>query len=662
MPINQYMLRLSRFTQSPIPYALGVFAVMLIAYVRTLMPGTVGGDAGELQFAAPLLALVHPTGQPFYVLFGKLWTEILPLRSAAYEMNLLAAVSTAIGCGLVTYFFGRVYKNYLIATAAGLTLGFGATIWGQAVIADKYGFNVLLAAWIVGLALWWDRVRIDKGDDSDKLLYALSAVFGLGLLHHRSLALFGVGIGLMVLVHLRAEIWRNWQRTLICLALVFLPALIVYPTVLPALEAREVTPLLWDPQSPDDWLDFLLERHVIETEALVFDSGIVDQLRTYGEILLNDYTPAVALLAVAGFVALFRAQPMGALFLLLSYVLLAVLSANFRGNVRQFTYYLPSFVVLLYAYAYGLLWIWGRVKASFERATAITFGPRWTMPVTAAILVFGVVGIVFASSYSDRRIEAVYGESLVGSQMWRETLKTGDMGARLTARMDDLPQDAALATDWEQVTILWYEQNVEGTRPDLNIFYPIERYTDYESTDTPVCLSRHLPVSEDWHPTNIGALICLNRQPNFTLPDGMIPVDRTLFDADGNRLLQLAGFLWNGDTIQAGTRAPLSLVWRAADDIPVDYSISLQVLTNDYQVYWQRDIAHPVMGMYPVSRWETGEVVEDYHEIDVPRTMPPGQYFWSVVVYRQAEDGSFVQLRDSDGNVNIIGSAFTVTP
>jgi hypothetical protein len=54
--------------------SLSVFAVTLVVYVRTLLPGVVGGDAGELQYAGPLLALVHPNGQPLYVLLGLVWS------------------------------------------------------------------------------------------------------------------------------------------------------------------------------------------------------------------------------------------------------------------------------------------------------------------------------------------------------------------------------------------------------------------------------------------------------------------------------------------------------------------------------------------------------------------------------------------------------------
>jgi hypothetical protein len=81
------------------PYPLIVFILLFGVYWRTLLPGTVGGDAGEMQYAGPLLALVHPTGQPLYVLIGKLWSVLIPIGTVAYRMNLLAAFCAAVGCG-----------------------------------------------------------------------------------------------------------------------------------------------------------------------------------------------------------------------------------------------------------------------------------------------------------------------------------------------------------------------------------------------------------------------------------------------------------------------------------------------------------------------------------------------------------------------------------
>lgn len=634
-------------------YPLLVFVAMLVIYVRTLLPGTVGGDAGELQYAGPLLALVHPTGQPLYVLLGKVWSIVIPFGDAAYRMNLLAAVSVALGCTLLTWFQMRAGANPAPAMAAGLVLGLGATVWGQAVIADKYGFNVLLASLITGLALWWDKTYGQPG--ADRRLYMLALAFSVGLLHHRSLALFAPGLGLMVLYRLRADTWRDWRRALKCAGLAIIPALVVYPTVLPWLRSRQMTPLLWQPQGVKDWMDFLLERHVLSGEALVFDQGIGQQIEIYARAIITDYTIIGAVLALIGFFLLLKKQTGGGIFLAVSYGLLAFLSANFRGNERQFTYYLPSFVVLIYAAGHGLaaLWDWASARLAAQGESR-----RLALAILGACLIGALPAAQFLKAYDARRLDAIYGEPL---DIWRQTLKSGDMGARLTERMEYLPQNAVVAADWEQVTILWYMQQVEGVRPDLNILYPIERYADFADTERSVCLARHLPVDERWHPTNSGALICLGRDAVRALPDDITALDVALINAEGVDILELAGFRLNTTRISAGTHVPLSLVWRALTTPQADYSISIQLLDENWNRVWSRDVQSPVMGMYPTSHWTEGEVIEDYHEISIAREMPPGRYLWTVVVYRQLEDGSFENLRDAQENVNILGGTLEIT-
>jgi hypothetical protein len=637
------------------------------------MPGAVGGDAGELQYAGPLLALVHPTGQPLYVTLGYLWSHLFPFGSMAWKMNLLAAVSAAAGCGALTYLFARITNNHIIATAAGLALGFGATIWGQAVIADKYGFNVLLAALLIGLTLWWSHERASAGAGSkptlihNRLLYTLSFTFGICLLHHRSLALFALTLGIMVLYYERPQLWRNWRRTLICAALVLLPPLLVYPLFLPLVRARELSPLLWQPNDAADWLNWLLERHVLTGEALVFDNAanISTQLEIYIRTLLNDYTFAIIPLALIGFVALLRREPLSGLFLLVNYGLQAFLSANWRGNERQFTYYLPSFVLLVYALSLGLhaVWLWLRfVMTSRGKRDELAHDspPKFfsvsSVSLWLGLFVFAIPIAQFVITYPQRHADAIYGEPL---DLWRETLKTGDMGARLASGMESLPSGAVLAADWEQVTILWYYQQVEGVRPDLQIFYPIERYSDFP--ESPVCLARHLPVGEEWHPTNVGALICLNREPIITIPENITPLGTTLYTPDNTAQLELVGYNLDGTVFEAGTHIPLLLTWRALADLENDYSISLRILDETQNVLWSRDIAAPVMGMYPTSHWIQGEIVQDYHEISIALELPTGRYLWAVVVYRPLEDGTFEQLRDEQGNVNILGGTLEVT-
>ncbi|MBN1311222.1 MAG: DUF2723 domain-containing protein [Anaerolineae bacterium] len=638
------------------PWSLLVFVLLLIIYIRTLLPGMVGGDAGELQYAGPLLALTHPTGQPLYVTLGFLWSRVIPVGAMAWRMNLLAAVSGAAGCAFLTWIVDRLYRGPVIGLAAGLTLGLGGTLWEQAVIADKYAFSAFFASLVTGLALWWAGEHDQP--HGNKLLYALALAYGLSLLHHRSMFMFAPGLGLLVGGIEYKRLWQDKRRTLICAALVLLPALIIYPLFLPFAQSRNLSPFLWQPTSLFDWVNWWLERHVLTGEVLVFDSGTTwaQQLLSYAETLRRDYTLVVVVFSVFGIAFLVRRQPATAAFLLVTYTLVGAFGANYRGNIRQFTYYLPSFVVLGYAYGIGLgesqRFMRERVEAQLARMHILE-------AVIGAVLIAGVMLMQFGRAYPLQRLKATYGQPL---DIYRQTIKSGNMGERLVADLADLPQDAVVLADWEQITVLWYKQKVEGVRPDLILIYPIERLDDFADGNRPICLARTLPVGEEWHPTNIGPLVCLNTEPEITIPDGFIPLDKLLSTSDGKPRLELAGYHINQNTIPAGQYVPLILAWRAMVDHPEDYSISLHVLTEDWQQVWADDIAAPVLGMYPTSRWIQDEVVTDYHELAIPREMPPGRYLWTVIVYRQLDDGSFVQLRDADGNIEVLGGTFEVLP
>ena len=646
------------FLSNFMPYSawstLFVFVVTLVSYVRTLLPGVVGGDAGELQYAGPLLALVHPTGQPLYVALGFFWSHLVSIGTVAFRMNLLAAVCAAAACALLTWMINQIYGTPLVALAGGLTLGLGATFWGQAVLADKYALSAFFAVLVTGLALHWDATRLHV--NSDRRLYFLSFAFGVSLLHHRSIFLFAPGLGLMILMREHVALWRNWRRTAICLILLLVPSLIVYPLFLPWVQSRHLSPLLWQPTTVPDWVDWWLERHVISDEVLNFgaSASFAGRIGIYWQTMLLDYTPLVVFTAALGFVVLARRSVTGLAFLFSTFILVGGLAANFRGNERQFTYYLPSFVILIYAYAEGLNAIWHAVRSQFR---------PWSRRLAVAgsiglAIVLCVPALQFYQTYPLRRIEAVVGNPL---DIWRQTLKTGNMGERLAAGMNDLPPNAIVIGDWEQLSVLWYTQHIEHRRPDLTLLYPIDRLADYASSTKEVVLARHLPVGTEWHPTNIGALVHLQRQPGYAASERLIPVGTALYTENDQPRLELVGYVTDGDVYAAGRYVPLLLSWRALVDIPEDYSLSLHILDENWQQIWSQDISAPVLGMYPTSRWVKDEMVQDYHELTIPREMPLGRYLWTILVYRQSTEGGFVQLRDAQGNVEIFGGGFQVT-
>jgi hypothetical protein len=281
------------------------------------------------------------------------------------------------------------------------------------------------------LALIWSKEHAQPA--GQRWPYALSLAYGLSLLHHDSMLAFAPGLGLMVLFIERSALWRKWQRTALCLMLVVLPSLVVYPLFLPWVQSRHLSPLSWQPVSVHDWIQWWLGQ-VMSSDVLTLSTtgttGLFQRLGIYGHTLLNDYTAVALLGAVVGLICLGRRVWPGLVFVVVTYVLVGSLGANYRGNERQFTYYLPSFVVLIYAYAEGLNALW---KAA-HRAN-----PKLWRPLaigSCALVACAVPTGQFLQAYPLRRLDATYGEPL---DIWRQTLKTGTMGERLANGLEASP-------------------------------------------------------------------------------------------------------------------------------------------------------------------------------------------------------------------------------
>ncbi len=137
---------------------LSVTLLVFGGYLLTLPPdltwANFGGDGGELITAAVTLGVPHPPGYPTYVLLGKL-VSLLPVGTVAFRLNLFSAVCVALAAGVASVTRVRWSLNAQKSTAsylpiAGLLLAFTPLVWGQALIAEVYGLNLLLVA----LFLW----------------------------------------------------------------------------------------------------------------------------------------------------------------------------------------------------------------------------------------------------------------------------------------------------------------------------------------------------------------------------------------------------------------------------------------------------------------------------------------------------------------------------
>ncbi|MEZ4516250.1 MAG: DUF2723 domain-containing protein [Chloroflexota bacterium] len=207
----------------------------LVVYGLTMAPDLTWAngsmDGGELITAAVTLGVPHPPGYPTYVAVGKLFS-LLPLGTVAFRLNLLSAVATALAGGLLAALIQVHSKRSQLsysAIAAGLTLGFLPSVWGQATVAEVYGLNLLFVAAFL-FCLVGVRSSLTAG-----------IFLGVAITSHLS-SLFLVPLALLVAPP------REYSRLVIGLCAGLLPLLLV------PIFGRLDSPVVWgDPRTVSGW-------------------------------------------------------------------------------------------------------------------------------------------------------------------------------------------------------------------------------------------------------------------------------------------------------------------------------------------------------------------------------------------------------------------------
>ncbi|MGE5602522.1 MAG: protein O-mannosyl-transferase family [Nitrososphaerales archaeon] len=620
-----------------------VFVLAAAAYIATLAPGVLGGDAGELQFVPYILSLTHPTGYPLQTLLDRLWVTIVPLGSVAWRTNLLSAVTAAAGIAVAWALIRRASGSWLAASGACLLLAVTPVYWGQAVLGDKYALNGLLTALLLSVAYEFYR-----HPESPASWAWLGFVTGLALAHHRSFLAFGPALAVLVLA-------RGWRAPEKAKALLAAAVCLVLPLVLylyvPFASHRGLPPY----QPPIDTLR--------EFSAYVLDAGYLGQVGllprannvvAYAQTALANFGWLAMALGVAGVVVALaqRRQPGWLVFLLAGFLLQVYLTQNYAVP-RQFVFYIPAYVCLavLFGTAIGLLSTGSSETA--ERA------PAWRGPVLMlpALLLLAAGLARVPPQWRTQQMEQAAETPL---DLFRQDLKTGGQADRLAASLRLAPSGALISADWEQATPLWYEQQVAGACPDCLIRQGLAEDLDVHALEAgrdarPLLVARTVNGAGEWsEPTAAGALVALEGRPNHTLPPALVGVDAT-FD----ERVRLAGYRWPLGAAEArpGKVLPLSLAWQLVAPSP-DYAISLRLMRGD-ETIWKADASAPVLGMQPFSKLEPGQVVGDYYEIPIPPDAPAGRYTLDIILYL-SHDGAFTNAEAVSGTGERLGSQVQV--
>lgn len=84
--------------------------------------------------------------------------------------------------------------------------------------------------------------------------------------------------------------------------------------------------------------------------------------------------------------------------------------------------------------------------------------------------------------------------------------------------------------------------------------------------------------------------------------------------------------------LQAGAVVPVTVVWTALQPMETSFTGFVHLLDREGRIVAQDDHV-PLRGQRPTDTWVAGEVVEDAYELELPASLPPGEYRLAVGLY-----------------------------
>jgi hypothetical protein len=674
--------------------AAALFIGGLIAYVSTLAPTLLDGDAALFQYTPSVLGVTYPTGYPTYILLGRLWTLLVPIGSVAYRMNLFSAVCGALALALLYPALHRLLESRLAALMAVLIFATLPTYWRWATEAKIYTLHILFLSGILLLLTRWGKSADSQTNGLGLRSYYIllaALLFGLALGNHSTTLLLAPGLFLLFWLNSRPlrtipYATRNTQHALrlthYLLPIVLLPLLLYLYIPLRAewLLARDGTlPGLTVPVAVARGLvaDFYhsgLGGLVRYFTAADFTGGVVAnwdlvprQLVTvYWPLVRDDFTLWGAALGLIGAVYFAAWRPRRFWPLFLMYVILIPFVLTY-GQGEQSAFLLPSSLMLAtfggVAVAGGqrlILGIGDIVPLGYQ-----TLGIRdWPSNLQSLISNL-LVGL----------IPAILMLALTTAVAWLPVRQAQRNADWLTHKWDDaayqywtdvlahpMEPGAGMLAHWGDLTSFWYLQHVEGLRSDLYGLYPPteEVVVDWLAAGHNLYIAGPLQgwaagVETRYQMLPWGRLVRLaplHANPLTLLPD-LPTVSESVVFGDRIRLLR-SGF--QAQTFSGGI-LPVTLAWQATGSLPADADISLRLVDNDGDIVAQIDEAL-VSGWLPADSLPPGQVMLSFHRFKLPAGILPGDYGLQLALFQPHRGGWSL----ADGGPTFDLGRVTLTP
>jgi hypothetical protein len=614
-----------------------MLAVLLpfVLYLFDISPYVGRADTFEFQVVAPTLGIAHPSGYPLYTLIGKLFS-LIPLGTVAWRVNLSSAVFGALASGCLfltlTERAGTGERELLLPGLGALltswALAFSPTLWSRAIEAEVYTLNACLVALALWLVVNWQRGEWP----TSFVLPACGLLIGLALASHVTLG----ALGLLVLVLLLTTHPRPRVRTLLITGMVGLLGLALYLYI----------PLRWPAVTGGERMSFAhFWRFVTNAEsggALRPRAFIDDPARweLVGGLFERQVGIPGLLLAVIGLVTLWVQAWNVALGTLLMFAAWVWFNLSFYVADPDYSAFLiPAHVVLFFWLGIGVrrmvrtLSRWAPTLAVLG-VVVVALLPMWQLWMTGPAL------DTRAQGYAD--------------EMW----------ARYALRQP-LIENSAILADSEKFPPLYYLQQVEDIRPDLDLVTLFNEAQYRAALDVrltegqTVYLARYLPGLDAYGVGAVGPLVRV--APN---PSGEARGKSEIARWEG--MLALLSSRIERDPLDRRMHH-LHMTWRAETDIDLDLEIRVRLVDpGDEKVIWAGEGRRPVGGYTTTQAWTEGTVVPDYIPLEWPAWVPPGAYRLEMGIFQRFSVGLSLDEGDHTwlnlGSLEIPASSEFISP
>jgi hypothetical protein len=434
-------------------------SILLLAsgalYAFTLAPTLLWGDDAMFQQA---LATGTLTNHPLWGALAHLFARV-PMGNLAFRANLASAVYAVGAVGFLFLATLTLSGSVRAAVVAGAALAVSHTFWLEAVRAEVYTLHMLLfLAGLWAFLRWRQTLRPTAGGASHQrvgwLVLGL-VLWGVGTVNHLLLTMALPGGLWLILSALSPTARRN---ALVLAPVAVLAALLVVYSLYPA----------------------FLTDVVPGAARVVLGAFSLSPSRLAMHLTILAYQfPMLGLLAIPGFVHLWRHDRAVAV----SLCLMAVLTAAFASThsiLESYVFYMPVFALIALCIGVGAGVVtaathpanFARTRGNAGRTIGYRLGEYWLVIGLALIIL--QVGLYRVTPMVVDRIAPgiIPSRDLPGRRastffLWPP--KRGYLGARQFAEhtLDVLPADAMLISDWTIFAPLQYLQDVEGRRQDV---------------------------------------------------------------------------------------------------------------------------------------------------------------------------------------------------